>query len=72
MRMQWTAGRIFAAFMAVMFLGAGVCGLWAGWQWRQDFESWKTYRLMEGPVNISAPGEFEFRCVQMPVSHTEP
>lgn len=64
MRVKWTVGRISSAFVAVMFLGARVCGLWAGWQSRQDFESWKTYRLLEGPVDISAPGEFQFRCVQ--------
>lgn len=62
--MKWTVGRIILGVVIVMFLGAGACGLWAGWQWQQRLESCRTSKLMEGPVDISAPGEFEFRYEQ--------
>jgi hypothetical protein len=64
MHVKWTVGRIFLSLVTVIFLGAGACGLWAGWQWQQDLESWRTFKVMEGPVDISASGEFEFRYLQ--------
>lgn len=64
MRVKWTVGRIFLSVVTVMFLGAGTCGLWAGWQWQQKLESCRADKVMEGPMDLSAPGEFEFRYQQ--------
>ena len=65
MRVKWTVGRIILAVLAVGFLGIGLTSLWLGFQNDRDFETWGNHILMEGPVDLSEPGEFTFSCVQL-------